>query len=517
MAILNKLAAPAACGSLQAKVDAARAGGTVDLPEGCIYREQVTIAKPITLQGGPGVEIRGSDVWTAWDRVTAGWRSLNTLPTFPQEYASCEPNTTRCAWPEQVFINGVAQTQMSSGSALNAGQFFVDSNRRVVIGTDPNGQTVEVTARRHWVTGTAAADNVTIEGFTMKHAANEWRSGGIINRLPTTKNADGSFAWSRFKSSGSKWTIKNNTLTDAHGAILSVKDTTGHQILDNEIARGGQLGIHNVGNNSIIQGNYVHNNNTEWFCFRTPAACTNVATDGTVTIGPGVLEAGGMKLAGWLRNVTVDENTVAHNKGNGVWFDVNTHDIAISNNRVHHNDRRGIFFEISDGARIFDNVLYENGWTTPSHVDGAGIGIGNSSNVQVYSNTLAWNADGIAVVGLNRDGTSWDRVHDVYVHDNAILAEDRPGDPRNNFALAWLQGWSLQMFDPLNNNRGAYNSYWYPAPEGSWTRYEWRQTSYAKLAQFNATLGEEGGRYLTSSEKDAVVANKGLPTSPEPH
>jgi hypothetical protein len=36
------------------------------------------------------------------------------------------------------------------------------------------------------------------------------------------------------------------------------------------------------------------------------------------------------------------------------------------------------------------------------------------------------------------------------------------------------------------------------------------------LVGFDITRGEENGRYLTQSEKDAVVANKGIPANPLP-
>ena len=58
----------------------------------------------------------------------------------------------------------------------------MDSGRHVVLKDDPRGKTVEVSVRRHWVLGTSTADNVTIQGFTMKHAANEAQSGAIMNR-----------------------------------------------------------------------------------------------------------------------------------------------------------------------------------------------------------------------------------------------------------------------------------------------------------------------------------------------
>jgi deazaflavin-dependent oxidoreductase (nitroreductase family) len=36
------------------------------------------------------------------------------------------------------------------------------------------------------------------------------------------------------------------------------------------------------------------------------------------------------------------------------------------------------------------------------------------------------------------------------------------------------------------------------------------------LSAFNATPGDEDGRYLSESEKEAVMANKGIPANPEP-
>jgi hypothetical protein len=56
------------------------------------------------------------------------------------------------------------------GSDPQSGQFSVDSECNVVLVGDPDGHVVEVNVRRQWVV--ARADNVTIRGFTMRHAAN---------------------------------------------------------------------------------------------------------------------------------------------------------------------------------------------------------------------------------------------------------------------------------------------------------------------------------------------------------
>lgn len=501
-------------GSLQDKIDAAPVGGVVTASP-CVYREQVTIRKPLTLVGQPGSEIRGSDVWDAWKRRRSDdrWVSINKVPAFPQETVSCELGSLRCSWPEQVFLDSEPLKQ--AGSRPEAGEFSLTAKRKVVLPADPGDRLVEVTVRRHWITGGVNADRVAVEGFTMKHAANEWRSGAIINREPTTRETDGTYHWSRLKGGGSNWTIENNVLTDAHGAILSVKGAEDHQILNNEIARGGQLGIHNAGTGTVVKDNEIYDNNTESFCF-VSRDCTLVTRKGRIRRGTGIKEAGGIKIAGGTGNVLVDHNEVSYNRGNGIWFDVDTHDVMISDNTVDHNDRRGIHFEISRGGTIVGNTVYENGWLTPNHVEGSGIGISNSSEVEVYDNTLAWNADGIAVVGFEREGH--ELVHDVSVHGNTILSTGTQveGDSKS-LALGWIQGWTDTMFDPSNANMGANNSYWFPSPEDSDTRYEWRHSEDNRLARFNDTPGEEHGRYLTQAEKDALVAAKSVPANSERH
>jgi parallel beta-helix repeat protein len=468
--------------SLQAKVDAAQPGETV-VAQPCIYREQVTINKPITLQGQPGSEIRGSDVWSEWnyDQQKGYWTSTKTIAPFPQSEVYCLPNTERCQWPEQVFLDGKALFQV--GSSPKVGQFAVDDERRVVLKDDPAGHLVEVAVRRHWVLGTAAADGVTIEGFKMKHAANDGRSGALMNRED------------RLVSGGSSWTLRNNVLSDAHGAIVSLTNAPGHEILNNDISYGGKIGIHGAGRGSIIRGNKIHHNNTQRFAY-------SAAT--------GMGETGGIKLI-YAQDTVFDSNEVYANYGHGIHYDVDCYNNIISRNRVHDNARMGISYEISSGAKIFGNVVWNNGWATPIYPKGSGITVLNSSDVELYRNTLAWNADGISIAAHDRPGTQYDRVHDVHVHDNTILGKNRRGMHGNHVALGWLQGEGNTLYSPNNNNWGANNRYWYPTRENSLERYRWNNTFFTKLSDFNRTGGESRGIYLTQSKKNAVLANNGIP------
>jgi hypothetical protein len=165
---------------------------------------------------------------------------------------------------------------------------------------------------------------------------------------------------------------------------------------------------------------------------------------------------------------------------------------------------------------VFGNVVYNNGWATPKGFMGSGIILHNSSSTEVYDNTVAWNADGIVVLAQDREGTDYDLVHDVHVHDNTIFASNGPTEESNSLALAWMQGWTDTLFDPANNNWGANNVYSYTTEEGgSLERFRWGKKSISKLADFNATAGEENGRYLTQDEKESLVANRKIPAAPE--
>src|SRR5262249_29207527 len=150
----------------------------------------------------------------------------------------------------------------------------------------------------------------------------------------------------------------------------------------NTISRHGQEGVHITGTtDTLVQGNAIADNNTEGF---DPE-----------------WEAAGLKATQSTR-LTLDANDVSGNDGPGLWCDIDCRDTVFTSNRVHHNQRAGIFFEISDGALISDNVAWENGWGYTPWGWGGGIVLSTAKNVQVTRNTVAWNADGIAVIEQNR-------------------------------------------------------------------------------------------------------------------
>lgn len=462
-------AAPAPARSIQALVNAAAPGSTVVVPPG-IYRETVTITKPLTLVGEPGAEIRGSDVWTEWKRQGTYWVH-GGLPALPKiDAPGLDDSGGRQNWPHQVFFDGRPLVQVASNPT--SGQFAV-SGDRVILADDPNGHLIEVTTREYWVVG--KADNVTVQGFTMKHAANRPQTGAISN------------------GGHSNWTIRECVLSDAHGAAVSLVGASSLHLLNNEIFRGGQLGVHGWNATDVlVQGNRIHDNNTERFSWRW--------------------EAGGLKMCEMTR-LTLDGNEVWGNWGPGLWCDIDCQDTTISNNRVHHNLVFGINYEISRSAKIFGNVVWENGWGFDDWGWGAGILVQNSADTEVFGNIVAWNADGISVISQSRKDSP--PVTGNQVHDNTICIV-ATGTP-NVFALAWLEDWQGGIAAEHSRNTGANNAIWHANPNGAPWPFVWgrEQFPYHKLDQFAATPGNRGGRYLSPADKDRILAEAGVPLAPE--
>ena len=461
---------PAPSRSIQSMVDAAAPGAVVTVPAG-IYREAVTISKPLTLVGQPGAEIRGSDVWTGWTRSGAYWVH-GTVPTFPASNAPClAASNGRCDWPEQVFFDGKPLLQVAANPT--SGQFAVDGSRRVVLADDPSGHTVEVTTRQFWIFG--LADNVTVQGFTMKDAASPPQLGAIENN------------------GHANWTLQSNTLSDAAGAVVFLNDTSGLRVLGNDIARGGQEGL-SLDNTTgaIVRGNTVHDNNSELF--------------------DTAWEAGGAKIT-HSTSLTVDANTFSKNFGAGLWLDMNCSGVTVSNNRADHNARTGIAFEVSHQGTIVGNAVWENGWDKPTSWGAAGIFVNSSDHTAVYNNVVAWNVSGITVLSEQRSDAQ--PVVDIAVHDNTIAATD-DFSPGNRYAFRWLEDYSGMLYQTASNNHGLNDRYWYPTTSATSSRYHWTG-DLSQLAAFDLTPGEHGGSYISTQQRDQTLTAAGVPTAQEHH
>ncbi len=455
--------------ALQTLVDNAEPDSVINVPA-CIYRETVTVTKSITLDGQRGAEIRGSDVWdSGWDRDGEYW-TRGGLPSFSTS-GTCSSDSSQCLWPEQVFVDEEPLLQVASHPL--SGQFAVDAARQVVLADDPNRHIVEVAVRTTWIA--IEGEGVVIQGFRMKHAANSAQNGAL-------------------RATANGWSVSNNVLSDTHGAVVTLSGSGG-KLIGNDIFRGGQLGVHGSPDNALIQANLIHDNNTEGF--------------------DPFWEAGGLKIV-YADGTVMDSNEVFNNDGPGLWCDISCNRVTISNNRVHHNARNGgIHYELSFYGSIYGNIVWENNWSYKVSGIGAGILIANSNNTEVFNNIVAWNADGIAVINGDR-GQQYNDIQNNTVHHNTIVST--VGSDQT--ALGWFvheggSGFAPVLCNDGYNNQGVNNAYWFDMPEPTSDRFNWCG-GFSTIDSFNATLGEEEGRYLSLAERDQVLTTAGIPLVPEP-
>ena len=102
--------------------------------------------------------------------------------------------------------------------------------------------------------------------------------------------------------------------------------------------------------------------------------------------------------------LVVRGNFAHHNKGHGLWTDIENIDTLYQFNRSEDNDLNGIFHEVSYRAVIRYNTCQRNGVVspTPGWVTGAGISVNSSPDVEVYENIIVNNFNGIGGIQTPR-------------------------------------------------------------------------------------------------------------------
>ena len=231
------------------------------------------------------------------------------------------------------------------------------------------------------------ADNVRIQGLVVERYTNPLQTGAI--RYVSGAGSQG-------------WVVEGNEVRFNKGHGIQAGPLW--RVLGNNVHHNGQLGISGSGGEILVEGNEIAFNNTD-------------------SNDPG-WEAGGTKFV-YTSRLVLRGNYVHDNKGPGLWTDINNIYVLFENNRVVNNDGPGIYQEVGYDAVIRNNVVEGNGFQFEGWIDGAGILVSSSRNVEVYGNTVRGNNDGIAAKHVSRpdaavaDHGPWE-LRNLWVHDNVI-------------------------------------------------------------------------------------------------
>ncbi len=175
------------------------------------------------------------------------------------------------------------------------------------------------------------------------------------------------------------------------------------KVCGNIFSYNGRRGFGGASDRILIEGNRISYNNIEHFSTKWDAAGVKfIRTDG----------------------LNFRNNIVENNFSTGMWMDVSTSNATVVNNTVRHNEGLGIFFELSHKAIIAGNVAHHNN---------VGILIADSSNARVYNNTLSQNKQQILVKDSSRRnakleekaaGITWIASNNVIKNNILSDAED---------------------------------------------------------------------------------------------
>lgn len=462
---------------------------------GGTYHETVTVpdGKRLTIQGHPheAAWFDGSSPVTGWRAGNAAWVKEGWTARFDAtagytpgaaesgdaDFRFVSPGHPMAAHPDQLWVDGVAQKQVGSRGEVRDGTFFVDEGaRRLYVGSDPRG---------HDVRASTLGEAVTVRG-----AGTRLRGFGV-RRYATAIPQMGSV-----KVTAPGVTVENVAVNDSATTGLSVLAPHA-RVRGVTTQRNGLLGIHaNYADDLRLESVRSASNNLERFKY-SPVS-------------------GGIKVTR-SRKVAVVGSVVADNLGKGVWMDESVHDITLAGNRIMRNADHGVALELSAKAVVAGNVIAGNG--------GDGMKVNNTSDVQIWNNSLAGNGRTIHLVQDRRSradpGTpgrdprqkgadpamTW-RVGQVTVSNNT-LADTRPGAP----CLLCVEDHTgersaAQMGLTVNGNVYVRPDEGTPRSVVLWTRGKGERATYSDLGRFRSATGQEtrGQSHLSAAAADGTGA-----------
>ncbi len=288
-----------------------------------------------------GTVIRGDNPVTDWTQVDGLYQHVGGTEKIYDRGVPCFDNGDLCHYADWLFSNDQPLTRvLSPCSAANvvAGTFCIDYNADTMYMFDDPSLSA-MTYSTSEAVFTAAANNRYLH-MAIGWFANTPQDGAVVTLGDNSTATDVVFEYSH-----------------GTGVVLS---GIGASITKSRMHHNGAKGIGAFGVDELIDQNQIDNNNTMGYDANQ--------------------DAGGGKFTGSV-NLTVSNNYVHDNHGNGLWFDSDNIGTLVNHNRTTHNLQDssgggdGIRIEKSCFITITNNSIVNN--------ERSGIGITGGRDITI--------------------------------------------------------------------------------------------------------------------------------------
>jgi len=352
--------------------------GTTFIIKAGLHRMQTILARDgdsfigeLDANGNRLSVMRGSQILTGFTSANDGNGTYWTLngqvgDNFTFDLGVCLDNRD-CYRAEDIYIDCLPLIKVNSLAEMDQEDECFISGSNVYIRTNPANKLVEASVNKFAIhaegavadSGLNAASNLTVKNLIVEQYATPAQHGAIHSGLNNQTRIG--------ERMGPNWLIENNEVRFNHGAGIFIY--SGGLMKDNLIHHNGQIGMKASGSNVTIEGNQVYENG-DWAGYKWS------------------WEGGGSKFS-HTTNIMISNNYVYGNYGPGLWTDIDNSGTKIENNICEFNLGAGIFHEISFDAMISCNTLTGNQYSLGTGMwYGGNIFISNSSDVEVFSNTI---------------------------------------------------------------------------------------------------------------------------------
>jgi hypothetical protein len=442
--------------NLPAIVSASAPGTTFCFTPGT-YRMTTYItpkSNDVFIGSAPGAILNGSQLVTSWTSSGSYWVASNQPQLIAQTADLCLVSTsTACQFSDALFLDNQPLNRVMSLPEVVPGTFYRDySSQQIYIADNPTGHAMEVIVCTHPILASGTgADGVTIQGLTIEKFAGD--IGGAVQ-------------------GNSTWIIQNDEVRLNHGD--------------------------GIGADGKLWGNYSHNNGAFGVEGGYASTAMDVENNELAFNNWADFYNGGGAHFVYATNLIVRNNYSHDNNGEGFHTDGDSANVLYEYNHTKNNTNAGILHEISWDAIIRYNLLEDETSVFPQfQINGNSlwvnyaIGFSNSSNVQVYGNTITNCTNGIGGV-LDFRGNSTLGPHtgqpyllqNLEVHDNTfskisniavgIVKSSKPPGYDNSVYTSWNNHFTNDTYI-LANSDGLYFTWMDTSGKHAYATYTWTQ------------------------------------------